>query len=385
MISLNGMNGLHAQMRMPKDGAWTVDVDVDLELLPVVPSGRAVLVLGTSPLSGTVDARASGRFGAKASVRVVAGGGGWDTPVPALSLDNDAGVLSTAVYAVTGASVGEVVLELGPPRVLGVHYARMRGAARQIFDGVAWWVDLLGITNVGPRLPQPAPISAQITSWDPKAQVAELAADDLIVPGMILVDTRFDPLVVDDVEQTFDGGGARATAWCSPAASVSVASALAAPPAPGSALVKSLVAVARGVVNAEPAKAYSYRVVVQGPDGRLTLQATTLTSDAPLFLKLVDVWPGIPGVKMKLTPASVVRVIFLEGDRARPQVVGFDPGSPPVLELDFDVLKFTVGVGSAPVVRLSPSFATWLGAVGTATGVGPPPIVDLTSTKLFTD
>jgi hypothetical protein len=384
LITLNGMRGLHAQMRMPKHGAWSVDVDIDLALLPIVPSGRSALTLGTSLLSGTVDARASGRFGAKASVRVAGGGGGWDTPVPALSLDNDAGVFSSEVYAVTGASVGEVVLELGPPRLLGAHYARMRGAAAQVFEGVEWWVDLLGITNVGPRLPMPAPLSAQITAWDPKACVAQIASDELIVPGMLLVDSRFDAAVVDDVEQVFDDGGARAIAWCSAVTASVAEAALAAPPAPGSLLVKAIAAMAQGA-GAALLKQYSYRVVVQGVDGRLNLQATTLDGDAPMFLKLVDVWPGVPGVTMKLAPASVVRVIFLEGDRGRPQVVGFDPSSPPVLELDFDVVKFTVGAGSAPVVRLTASLVTWLTAVGTGSGAGAPPVLDITSTALFTD
>ncbi len=218
MILLNALRGVKAVILIPKSGAWFADVDVDLDLVPVMPTGPAVLTVGIGILRGTIDDRASGRFGTKAKIRLV-GGVGWDHPVPALHLHNDAGVLSTAVYAVTAASVLEPpVVELGPPRLLGVDYVRTQGPASRVFAGVDWWVDILGITHTGirPPLPAPPPNLIDILEWHPTSKVAVIASDILIQPGMVLTDPiRFGVATVEDVEHTFDEDGARAIAWCS--------------------------------------------------------------------------------------------------------------------------------------------------------------------------
>lgn len=388
MILLNQLHGVNAVVHMPKTGAWYADVDVDLDVVPVVPVGPAVLTIGVGGvLRGTVDDRASGRFGAKAHVRLVAGGGGWDTPVPALHLHNDAGVFSTAVYSVTGASVGEVVVELGPPKLFGVDYARMRGPASQVFTGVDWYVDVLGITYVGPRVPLPAPPTIDILTWDPTTKVAEIASDILIVPGMTLTDpVRFGVATVDAVEHTFGEEGARAIAWCSTPSLGGAAAVAASPPASaGSKVVQALAALARHSAGVSTLKQYPYRVVVQGPDGRLNLQSTKLLGEAPPFLQLIDVWAGLPGLKVKLTPSSVVLVAFIDGDPGRPIVVGFDPKAPPAIEIKLDAIRIAVGEGTSPALKVTPDLVAWLGAVGTATAVGPPPLLAATSTNFFTD
>lgn len=391
MILLNQLRGVHARVHMPKAGAWVADVDVDLDAVPVVPSGRAILTVGVGVLNGTIDDRATGRFGAKAKVRLVAGGGGWDTPVPALHLHNDAGVFTTAVYAAIGATVGESVVELDVPKRLGVDYVQMRGAASQVFAGVDWWVDMLGITYVGPRPPLPAPPSIDILSWDPTNKVAEIASDALIVPGTTLVDPiRFGTAIVEDVEHTFGDDGARAIAWCSqPSVADAATAAASSPPASaGHKLIEALSALARHASRVSTAKRYPYRVVVQGPDGRVNLQSTVLGGEAPMFLKLVDIWPGVPGVTVKLAPASVVMVSFLEGSSPQspqPIVAGFDPDAPPAIEVAFGGLRVAVGEGAFPVLKVTPELLTWLAAVGTGSGAGAPPIVPATSTKLFTD
>ncbi len=388
MISLNALPCVKAVVLMTKTGAWIVDVDFTLAV-PVVPTGPALVTIGTSVLRGTIDARATGRFSTNAHARIVAGAGGWDTAIPGQQLHNDAGVLSSAAYAAIAAVVKETVVELVPPRVFGSDYTFMRGAASSVFAGEDWWVDILGVTHVGPRIPLPMPPKAAILEWDPKTQVAIIASDVLIVPGMTLVDPRFGVATVDDVEHTFSEDGARAIAWCSTPSLAGAAASLSAspPPAAGAKIVGAIGAIAREACQVSTLKRYPYRVVVQSPDGRLNLQSTALLGEAPTFLKLIDVWAGIPGLSIKLTPTTVVMVAFLDqGDpqKLQPVVVGFDPDAPPAIEIAIAGLRFAIGEGSSPIMKATPDFLTWLAAVGTATGAGPPP-PGLASLKGFTD
>lgn len=386
MIFLNALRGVEARITMGKAGAWFADVDLDLELVPIVPSGRAVLTVGVGILNGTIDERATGRFGTKAMVRLV-GGAGWGKPVQAMHLHNDAGVFSTAIYAVVAASVGEPpVIELAAPTRFGVDYALMQGPASQVFRGVDWWVDILGITHVGPRIPLPAPPTIEILEWDPTNKVAVIASDVLILPGTVLIDPiRFGTATVDDVQQTFNESGGRAIAWCSTLSLDDVTTALlGSPPASaGFKLVKALGAHAQQAAGVAKLKKYPYRVVAQGPDGRVNLQYTkkVIGGEAPPFLMLIDIWAGLPGLSVKLTPSSIVLVSFVGG---APIVTGFDPNAPPAIEITIDALRIAFGLGTMPVAKLTPAFLTWLASVGTATGVGPPP-PDLASLKVFTE
>lgn len=355
MILLNALQGVSACVTMPKAGAWFADVDLDLDVVPVMPTGPAILTLDTTILRGTIDDRHSGKIGSKAKVRLVAGGGGWDTPVPALHIHNDAGVLSTAVYAVTAASVGESpVVELGAPKLFGVDYVRTQGPASRVFAGVEWWVDILGITHTGPRPPLPPPLPTDILNWHPTSKVAEIASDVFVLPGMVLVDPRFGVATVEDVEHTFDGSGAKAIAWCStPSLTGAATSVLASPPpSSGTKLVRALGALARESAGSATLKQYPYRVVVQAPDGRVNLQSTILGGEAPAFLVLIDIWAGLPGMSCKLTPASVVLVSFVNGDPGRPVIVAFDPDNPPAIEVKLDGIRIALGtIAIDPVAK----------------------------------
>lgn len=373
MILLNALRGLGLRITTPKAGAWFADVDVDLEL-PVLPVGPAVLTVGTTILKGTIDERHSSRFGSKAKIRLVGGGGGWDKPVPPLHIHNDAGVLSTAIYAITAASVGEPpVVEFGPPKLFGVDYVRLQGAASSVFAGVEWWVDILGITHTGPRIPLPAPPAPliDIVEWDPTSKVAVIATDILIQPGMTLLDpVRFGTATVVDVEQTFGEDGARAIAWCStPSVAGAVSAALASPPASaGTQLVRALGALARQSAGVALLKTYAYRVVVQAPDGRVNLQLKSVVGEAPPFLTLIDIWAGLPGMTCKLTPSSIVTVAFIEGDPGRPTIVAFDPKNPPAIELKLDALRIALGTLAAFPVSKAPATQAQIAAITAAIG-----------------
>ncbi len=309
-LSVNGLDVPSVRLFQPWQGAWVADVDFDLEAIPVVPKGPVVLRIGTTVLLGTVDPDASGKFGEKARARVVGGGGGWHRNVGSRQFHNDAGVLSSAVILATAAELGEKAVD-ATPRRLGVDFERTAGAGRRVLDGRDWYVNLAGVTTVGPRAPAPMSPDVDVLAWDPQAARADVATDSILMPGTILVDPRFGRLTVRDVEQIFTAQGARGSAWCGTAAAPRLAG-----------LLTSLV---REAGQTATLKAYRYRVVSQGVDGRLTLQAVDPKSGAPDSIALPP-WYGVPGLKSLVTPGTEAAVIFLDGDPAQPAVVSFHGG-----------------------------------------------------------
>ncbi len=375
---LNQLQATSVRRFTPWKGAWFADVEVALDETGIPPlPGPCVLTLGIVPLVGTVDPRASGSFAKSAKVRVIAGGAGWDKQVLPLPIANPAGVLSSQVYALTAAEVLEAPPVDIVPSVLGsTVYLRHGGPASAVFGGRDWYVNPLGITIVGPRIPLPYdPTSAEILSWDPLTRIATVSSDAPIEPGTILLDPlRFDgPLIVRDVEQTWDADGARATCWCADDK--------------GSRLSNALGALVAAKAGLPFLKVWEYRVVLQPTTDTLALQIVDVLSTAPNALP-IDIWYGVPGASAKLLPGSIVLVAFANGDPGKPCVVGFKSGAVP-LELSFDAIRVAAGLGVMPVVVGSPAFIAWVSAITTAVnGLAPgsavPPI-PLVSTNMWAD
>ncbi len=127
---------------------------------------------------------------------------------------------------------------------------------------------------------------------------------------------------------------------------------------------------------------YAYRVVLQGVDGRVTLQAPSRGGATPDILTAVPIWPGLSGVKQTLAPGALVVVAFLGGDPRTPAVVGFaSEGATPTLTRIPG--RVDVAAGTTPVVLASETLLTWIASVSTATAVPAP--VGFTATKLFSE
>lgn len=282
-------------------------------------------------------------------------------------------MLSTAVLSTTAAEVGEVVVDAAPKR-LGKDYVRTAGSAGRVLAGLGWHVDMTGVTVVGPRPSVPAGTGVEVMSWDPTSHIADIASDELVTPGTVLTDTRFGTLVVGDVDQTFGDSGVRASARCSSTAPA---------PAAGGQLIAALSAIGREASGSAHLRAYRYRVVAQAGDGRLVLQAVKRTAGVPDILP-IEMAPGVPGVTAKLAPGSTVLVEFTEGDPSQPAVRGFESGPVP-LEVAISAIRVAVGAGTLPTLLAAPAFLAWLSEVGTAAGVGAPPVAGATSTKLFAE
>ncbi|MBN9161517.1 MAG: hypothetical protein J0I07_11170, partial [Myxococcales bacterium] len=77
---VNDLTALSVMLTIPSSGCWVAEVDVDPSLAGVLPSGKVTLKIQEQILPCTVDPAGSGKFGEKASLRLV-GGFGWMKPV----------------------------------------------------------------------------------------------------------------------------------------------------------------------------------------------------------------------------------------------------------------------------------------------------------------
>lgn len=316
-LRLGALLAVGVRLVTPTIGAWFAVVDLDLgDENATAPTGRAVLTIGTETLTGTIDPRASSKVGARASVRLVAGGGAWDSSVPSLHMHNDAGVTLAAVASVTAAEIGEVVGS-APKDPLGRDYFRSTGPASRILHGRDWYVDDLGVTRIEARRELPAPVGLEVLGWDPASACATIAPDAIVRPGWVLTDERFGSQVIRDVEQTWTPDGTRATAYCGSAARSRLGSVLAH-------AIRELAGVAH-------LRGYAYRVVAMAGN-RVALAPVDGSRGMPAASP-VPISFGVPGVTAQLTPGQEVVVEFTDGAAPQPSVRAFVSGTPTTLEL----------------------------------------------------
>lgn len=314
--TLNGLQAVSVRVTIPRRGPWTADIDLDPAVVPVLPTGPGVLLIGTRSLPCTIDDANSGKFGGKMMVHVYGGGAGWHKPVSAQHFQAPSGVTSTAVLTATAAAVGERVVDV-TPTILGATYTRTAGAASRVLAGLEWYVDVpTGTTFVGPRPPETPAKDLEILAWNPLERRASIATDEVLLPGTVLTDQRFGSVVVLDVEQSFSDSG-RAEAWCGTASSI------------GSRLLGAIASVARETIRPEYLCPHTYRVVLQDGSGKLALQSLQAAGSVPDMLP-ITMCMGVPGFDAKLTPGVQVIVMFADADPSRPFVVGFLAGAPPI-------------------------------------------------------
>lgn len=342
---VNTSRALSVRLVTPWRGVWFADVDLDPDDAKNPPSGVVTLTVGAATLTGTVDPRGSGRFVSSVRLRIVGGGGGWDKPVSPQHFHNDAGVKSTEVYAATAGQIGETITDPAPVAD-GVDFVRSAEAASLVTSDVDWYVDLAGVTQIGPRPAATPDKTLEILGFDPNTQRLDVTSDAIVLPGTTFTDARFDgTLTARDVEQLFDTDGSRASIWCGVAEASRLASAL-----------ESMVVHFSGRTYL---RTYAYRFINDAGGGRLNLQAVDKEAGLPDVLP-ISVWPGMAGLSAKLTPSQTVRVAFLEGDPRQPIVVGFDGNLPSSITVDAtDTVKLG-GEGGSPVARLGDAVVVYL-------------------------
>ncbi len=326
--TLNGLRAIAVRLSIPWRGMWSAEVTLDLDDVALIPTvGPALISVGGMVLRGTVDPRGSGSFLNRASVRVIAGSGGWDKEVPAQHFANPGGgLLSSLVYAATA----PLVLEPPPldplPKLLGKHFARTKGPASAIFQDRQWYVDpITGVVSVSDWLPLPQDPLWTIVDFDINQKRLSIISDNVILPGTLIADTRLGAkvLIARDVEQIFDANGSHAEVWVCDK--------------PISRLQDALKSMVRSMGNTTYLKTYLYRFVLP-VGGELALQG--ITEGAP-DLNPIAQWTGLSGISASLlgnaalAPATEIVVGFTGGDPTQPFLCAFSPLAKPLaLTLD---------------------------------------------------
>jgi hypothetical protein len=305
-------------------GPWHAEVKVSTpEPLPTAPYAITIAIGDRTRLVGTLVAQSDGTQALTRSARIVAGAGGWTNNLAAQGYHNDVGVKARLVVEdlirATGERLGTFI-----PRAerIGVDYARRAGTASRALtdviggDGIPWWVDLDGVTQVGSRpAVTPPPTAYEVLSYDPAERVAVLdAADPSTVPIAATLTQGLDaPGVVRELEWQIGGEGAlRIVAWLGGEGSQ-----------PGR-LAGLLTTIAQRATDRREHGLFRYRVVSQGTDGRMNLQAVRAAAGLP-DLAPITVWPGVPGVWATVKLGAECLVGFIEGDRAQPVVLAWAP------------------------------------------------------------
>jgi hypothetical protein len=314
--SVNGQRLTSVRVIVGNTGPWFADLE--FEQAPDL-AGLVTITLGALQLVGTVVPEQTGTFALQRKCRVVGGANGWGTMLGPKAYHNDAGIKAQLIAADAAREAGEMLGTFVPAAErVGRDFVRRAALASNVLeevigDGVAWWVDYGGITQVGPRPASAIPASSyEVLAHDPRTRLVTLAADEpgAVRIGSILSERLDAPQTVRDLELHLSGGEFRVTAWCGGSGQE-----------PGR-LAGLLQQIARRATDADLFGKYRYRVVSMAVDGRVELQAVSKTAGLP-DVKPISMWPGVAGAHAELTPGAEVLVEFVEGSRTMPIVTHF--------------------------------------------------------------
>ena len=209
-ITLNGLRVTTAKVYVFTIGNWVVEAVLDIASPKQLPTGKATLTIGGQTLLGTIDPNFSGTFGPAARVRIVGGGGAWDSSPPAQDFHSDSGLSLSTPQSATAGAVGEVLSPSAQTNI-GPDYIRSGGPASRVFDDAPWYVDFSGVTHIGTRPSTTPDSSLFIQDFNPLLGSVSFSCDVILVPGTAITDPRFNgtTFTAGDVEQIFDSSGSK--------------------------------------------------------------------------------------------------------------------------------------------------------------------------------
>jgi hypothetical protein len=322
--NVSGRRIQRADIYAPYAGAWYADLvldDSDGDL-----SGEVVITIGTLALHGTVLASASGAALGQRSLRVVAGAGGWGTPLESRAYYIESGVLALNVARDAARGAGETLADsiVFPSPVLTPHYVRRSAPASVVLERLlgayVWWVDADGVTYGAEQRPEttPAAESYSVLTYSPLQRTATIAADDpaVVWPGAVLTNARLpEAQTVRDLELHVDGAECRIKVYTGGEA------------ADASRLGRALSAILAQREARKLYGSYRYRVFADNGDGTANLQAVRRVPGLPDVLP-VSQSAGIGRAVSSLSQGDIVRIAFDEGDPTMPYIASYAAGDP---------------------------------------------------------
>lgn len=177
-------------------GVWVAQVALPS---PVQLAGAVSLTVGDLTLTGTVVR--GGPVEGEASYLVTGGAGKWRLPIGARPYRNDLGVKASTVLQDAARDAGERLVITSPEVLLGSAWVRAKGEAWNVLAQVApvWWMDNVGVTQVGPR---PAtvvqPGAFRLIKWVRRAGMQEVATDtpSALEPGFLLGGAPIEEVII---------------------------------------------------------------------------------------------------------------------------------------------------------------------------------------------
>lgn len=321
--SVGGFNCQSLHVYAGQRGAWYYDAILDDA--PSNLGGKVTCQIGSLVLQGTVRPSNSGEFILARSLRVVAGAGGWGTPLTRKAYHSDGGVSPALVAQDAARECGEVLgsVDFGDAP-LPADYVRRAAEASVVLDrlledtGRTWWVDQAGITQIGIRPELAVSVGTyQLDTYSPLQRLASISLDDPAVlwVGSVLTDRLSEPQTIRDIEIHVEKTTCRIHAYTGGDASDS------------SRLGRALDAILGQRDSQRLFGVYGYRVFTEESDGRLALQALRKVSGLPDVM-FASQSAGIATALSSLQDGAIVRVMFDEGDCRKPFVAFYPSGDP---------------------------------------------------------
>jgi hypothetical protein len=320
--TLNGQRVIAAHVHVPGFGAWVADVALD-DQAASPPTGQVTLVVGDLTLTGTVLPAASGTFNQKGWYRIIAGAGRWSTILPSKGYHNDAGMKASLVINDVAREAGETIGTFTDATLQGVDFVRQAGPASRIFvealgNGINWWVDYAGTTQVGMRATSTPAAGADydLIEYHPDSRIAVFATETpsvLTIGAMITNPRLVAPVTIRELDISLTATSLRVSAWVDEAGQVGPFD---------TRILRALRALVRETFPMVDYLAPARYRVISMDNGRANLQAVNPLRGMP-DTTLVRLAPGMAGETAELTPGSTVLVQFIEGDPSLPVITAY--------------------------------------------------------------
>jgi hypothetical protein len=185
--SVNGIRVVSGELSIPLVGMWTADLQLATS---DAVTGSATVVVGNLTLMGSVYR--SDTYGGQTRCRLIAGAGGWRSPVGRQGYGSPSGVNLSSVLSDVASAAGETMGPL-PSGSVGPFYTRAATIASDVLWQLvaaqaipSWYVDPTGTTRVAAWPSSPVQTPWELVDQKPDEGVCSIATEDYAawMPGV---------------------------------------------------------------------------------------------------------------------------------------------------------------------------------------------------------